>query len=170
MSQLSRYYVSLDNPLISRFTMESCLTVFVANSDYQVGLVGAIAVSHALFERANRDTTFDIDVSLTQYNIWYYRLGQYNQEQQKALRERNQDFEVRHYDEMNSLIAKTHAAVKASRPDVFTRPDYFVPMSGKEWGADGDIQILAPPMKLSKSVLKYDVPSGSRGRSEPQWA
>ncbi|KAK9784048.1 putative CoA-transferase family III domain-containing protein [Seiridium cardinale] len=146
------------------------LTHRVANSDYQVGVTGAVAVIHALLERANKDTTFDIDVSLTQYNIWYYRLGQYTREQQDALRQRNQGLELRHHDEMNSLIAKTHAALRACRPDIFAHPEYFTSIPGNEWGVDGDINILAAPMKLSRSVLKYDVPSGARGRSEPRWA
>lgn len=113
--------------------------------------------------------THDIDVSLTQYNIWYYRLGQYNEEQRKALLARNEGFYVRHYDEMPTLLTKTLAAVRKSRPDIWKHPEYFNTMSGKEWGLDEDISILAPPFSLAKSELGYAVPSGSRGRSKPEW-
>lgn len=135
-----------------------------------MGLAGAAAICHALFARTKEDVTFDIDISLTQYNIWYYRLGLYDPEQQKALLDLNKDLDVRHYDEMSSLIMKTYAAVKKSRPDAFTHPEYFETMSGKDWGIEDDIRILAPSFKLSNSTLGNNVPSGRRGRSEPVWS
>lgn len=142
---------------------------FSANSDYQTGLIGAAAILEALLNRTKNDVTYDIDVSLTQYNIWYYRLGQYDEAQCKALRARNEGFEVRHYDEMQTLLYKSHAAIAKARPDVFTHPEYFWKMSGKEWGIDEDVEILAPAFKMEKSKLEYTVPSGSRGRSKPEW-
>lgn len=142
----------------------------LANSDYQTGLLGAAAVLQALFQRTRSDTTYDIDLSLTQYNIWYYRLGQYNEEQCKQLLARNKGFHVRHYDEMSSLIPKTHAAIIKARPDILKNPAYFQIMCGKDWGLAGDINILAPSFNLEKSVLEYAVPSGSRGRSQPVWS
>lgn len=140
-----------------------------ANSDYQTGLIGAAAILQALLERTKNDATYDIDVSLTQYNIWYYRLGQYTPQQQKELLARNEGFHVRHYDEMQTLLFKSHDAIKKARPDLFTHPEYFWNMTGKEWGIDADISILAPAFKFEKSKLEYTVPSGSRGRSKPEW-
>lgn len=134
-----------------------------------MGLVGAAAVCHALFARTQSDTTFDIDVSLTQYNIWYYRLGEHLPEVQQALRDQHADLKLRHYDEMSSLITKTSAAVKKARPDLFEKPEFFERMSGEEWGVAEDIQILTTPFTLGKSVLTYDVPSGRKGRSEAEW-
>ncbi|KAJ5087454.1 hypothetical protein N7456_011070 [Penicillium angulare] len=77
-----------------------------------MGLAGAAAVCHALFARTKEAITFDIDISLTQYNIWYYRLGLHNSEQRKALLDMNQGLSLRHYDEMTSLFTKILAAVK----------------------------------------------------------
>jgi hypothetical protein len=134
-----------------------------------MGLAGATAVLDALIRRSKEDSTFDIDASLTQYNIWYYRLGEYTTEQKKNLLERNKGLHLRHYDEMASLIAKTSRAVQSSRPDLFTHPEYFVPISGKEWGIEEDIMILGPAFSLSESTLEYKVPSGSRGRSRSEW-
>jgi len=139
------------------------------NSDYQTGLIGAAAAIQALLTRAKDNVTFDIDLSLTQYNIWYYRLGQHNEDVWQAILERNPGFEVRHYDEMASLTGKTYRTVLASRPGLLQNPAYYMSMSGKEWGVDGDISILAPPFNLEKSKIGYDVPSGKRGRSRPDW-
>lgn len=166
MSQSFHCYVS--NPH-TFFNLINSLTVFPANSDYQVGLVGAIAILQALLERTQQDATYNIDVSLTQYNIWYYRLGQYNELQCKELLSRNQGFNVRHFDGMQTLLVKTHAAIKKVRPDIFEHPEYFWKIPGKEWGTEDDISVLAPAFKLEKSRLEYLIPSGSRGRSRPEW-
>ncbi|GAB7347766.1 hypothetical protein MBLNU459_g5312t1 [Dothideomycetes sp. NU459] len=159
ISWLQGKFMGLNEPVVP----------LLPNSDYQTGLLGAAAILQALLARTHEDVTYDIDVSLTQYNIWYYRLGQYNEERSQALLARNKGFHVRHYDEMQTLLAKIYAAIKKARPDIWTHPEYFVPMSGKEWGLDEDISILAPPFSLEKSELGYATPSGSRGRSDPVW-
>ncbi|KAF9632919.1 CoA-transferase family III [Lasiodiplodia theobromae] len=159
ISWLQGKFLGLDEPVVP----------LLPNSDYQTGLIGAAAILHALLERSKRAVTFDIDVSLTQYNIWYYRLGQYDEAQSAALRARNEGFHVRHYDEMQTLLWKSHAAIKKARPDLFQHPEWFWKMSGSEWGIDEEIEILAPAFKFEKSKLGYKVPSGSRGRSKPEW-
>ncbi|OJD30416.1 caib baif family enzyme [Diplodia corticola] len=159
ISWLQGEFLGLDEPVVP----------LLPNSDYQTGLVGAAAILHALLARTKAAATSDIDVSLTQYNIWYYRLGQYGPTQRAALLARNEGFRVRHYDEMQTLLFKSHDAIKKARPDLFRHPDFFWSMSGKEWGIDEDVNILAPAFKFEKSELGYAVPSGSRGRSKPEW-
>ncbi|KAH6999841.1 CAIB/BAIF family protein [Ilyonectria destructans] len=159
ISWLQGKFMGLDEPVVP----------LLPNSDYQTGLIGAAAILQALLERTKGDETFDVDVSLTQYNIWYYRLGQYDEEQSKALLARNEGFHVRHYDEMQTLLLKSYAAILKVKPDILERPEYFWEMTGKDWGMEDDIKILAPPFKLAKSKLEYIVPSGSKGRSKPEW-
>ncbi|KAM0421054.1 hypothetical protein ACHAPT_011125 [Fusarium lateritium] len=159
ISWLQGRFLGLDEPVVP----------LLPNSDYQTGLVGAAAILQGLLQRTKDDVTFDIDVSLTQYNIWYYRLGQYDEAQAKELLERNEGFQVRHTDDMQVLVFKTHAAMHKARPDLFKHPEYFWSMSGKEWGLEEDISILAPAFKFEKTQLGYAVPSGSRGRSKAEW-
>ncbi|KAH8714308.1 CoA-transferase family III domain-containing protein [Ilyonectria robusta] len=159
ISWLQGKFMGLDEPVVP----------LLPNSDYQTGLIGAAAILQALLERTKGDETFDVDVSLTQYNIWYYQLGQYDEEQSKALLARNEGFHVRHYDEMQTLLLKSYAAILKVKPDILERPGYFWEMTGKDWGMEDDIKILAPPFKLAKSKLEYIVPSGSKGRSKPEW-
>ena len=123
----------------------------------------------ALLARTKNEYTYDVDVSLTQYNIWYYRLGQYTPEQQRALLARNEGFHVRHYDEMQTLLVKTFDAIKKTRPEILTDPAHFQKISGKAWGLGEDISILAPAFTMEKTKLEYEVPSGSRGRSAAEW-
>ncbi|KAJ4319929.1 hypothetical protein N0V84_006112 [Fusarium piperis] len=159
ISWLQGRFLGLDEPVVP----------LLPNSDYQTGIVGAIAILQALLQRTKDNVTFDIDVSLTQYNIWYYRLGQYDEAQAKELLERNEGFSARHTDDMQVLLFKTHAAMHKARPDLLKHPEYFWRMSGKEWGIEEDITILAPAFKFDKTKLGYAVPSGSRGRSKAEW-
>jgi hypothetical protein len=113
--------------------------------------------------------TFDLEISLTQYNIWYYRLGTYSEDQQQQLRNRDTQFNPRHYDEMSTLVGKTHKSLEKVRPDIFTHPEYFWTMSGKEYGIDEDFKILAPAFTFESSELAWEIPTGRRGRSKPEW-
>jgi hypothetical protein len=132
-------------------------------------LVGAAAAVQALLARTKEDATFDIDISLTQYNIWYYRLGLYSEDQQKTLRSRDLQFNPRHYDDMSALVGKTHQSLQKIRPEMLKHPEYFWDMSGKEYGLDGDFKMLAPAFKFDKSSIGWKVPTGRRGRSKAEW-
>ncbi|PNP78695.1 hypothetical protein FNYG_08041 [Fusarium nygamai] len=159
LSYLQGKFLGLDEAVVPLFP----------NSDYQTGLVGAAAAIQALLARTKEDVTFDIDISLTQYNIWYYRLGSYSEDQQKALRNRDPQFSPRHYDDMSALVGKTHQSLQKIRPEIFKHPEYFWDMSGKEYGLDEDFKVLAPAFKFEKSSIGWDVPTGRRGRSKAEW-
>ncbi|KAG5808958.1 hypothetical protein H9Q71_006583 [Fusarium xylarioides] len=103
------------------------------------------------------------------YNIWYYRLGSYSEDQQKALRNRDPQFSPRHYDDMSAIVGKTHQSLQKIRPEIFKHPEYFWDMSGKEYRLDEDFKVLAPAFKFEKSSIGWDVPTGRRGRSKAEW-
>ncbi|KAH7244988.1 CoA-transferase family III domain-containing protein [Fusarium solani] len=159
LSWLQGEFLGLDEPVVP----------LLPNSDYQTGLVGAVAVIDALLARAKDNVTFDLEISLTQYNIWYYRLGTYSEDQQQQLRNRDTQFNPRHYDEMSTLVGKTHKSLEKVRPDIFTHPEYFWTMSGKEYGIDEDFKILAAAFTFESSELAWEIPTGRRGRSKPEW-
>ncbi|KAF9870901.1 caib baif family protein [Colletotrichum karsti] len=149
--------------------LEEAVVPLLPNSDYQTGLIGAVACIQALLARSKEDVTFDIDISLTQYNIWYYKLGLHSEQQQRELRERDPQFKPRHFDDMGTLVGKTHECWKRIRPDLFMHPEYFWDMSGEGYGLEENINILAPAFKFESTTLGWDVPTGRRGRSEPEW-
>lgn len=132
-------------------------------------MAGAAAAIQSLIARTKEDVTFDIDISLTQYNIWYYRLGLYSEEQQEKIRKRDPTFSPRHFDDMPVLVAKTHESCRRVRPDMFAHPEYFWEMSGQEYGLDENFLVLAPAFKFEKSHIAWEVPTGRRGRSKPEW-
>ncbi|OHE90301.1 formyl-CoA transferase [Colletotrichum orchidophilum] len=159
LSHLQGRFLGLDEPVVP----------LLPNSDYQTGLIGATAAIQALIGRTAEDVTFDIDISLTQYNIWYYNLGLYSDEQQRELRDRDPEFSPRHFDDMSALVGKTHQSWKKIRPDIFAHPEYFWDMSGREFGLDENFRILAPAFTFESTRLGWDEPSGRRGRSRPDW-
>ncbi|KAM0324144.1 hypothetical protein ACHAQA_008336 [Verticillium albo-atrum] len=167
--QISDCLVGLSHLQGKFLGLDEAVVPLLPNSDYQTGLVGAAAAIQALIARTKENKTFDIDISLTQYNIWYYELGLYSDAQQQELRARDAAFSPRHFDDMPVLVQKTFASFAKVRPDLFARPDYFWSMSGAEYGLDEDIRVLAPAFKFASSKLEWAVPSGRRGRSEPEW-
>lgn len=151
-------------PLVSVLT-DICPT---ANSDYQTGLVGAAAVVQALLARTQQDNTFDIDLSLTQYNIWFYRLGLQSEAVQQDIREMHAGFDIRHSHDVLEMVTKTHKSLLQARPGLI-KPEFYWDMDGSEWGLDRPIGVLAPAFKMSQTKLEYAVPSGRRGRSTAEW-
>ncbi|RGP62973.1 hypothetical protein FSPOR_8957 [Fusarium sporotrichioides] len=149
--------------------LDEAVVPLLPNSDYQTGLVGAAAAIQALLARTKEDATFDIDISLTQYNIWYYRLGLYSEDQQKTLRSRDLQFNPRHYDDMIALVGKTHHSLQKIRPEIFKHPEYFWDMSGEGYGLDEDFKVLAPAFKFEKSSIGWKFPTGRKGRSRANW-
>jgi hypothetical protein len=118
--------------------------VSTANSDYQTGLVGAAAVVQALLARTKEDKTFDIDVSLTQYNIWFYRLGLQSEAVQQSLREMHKGLELRHDQDVLEGVVRTHTSVLKARPDL-VQPEYF-------WRWTGVSGILIPRSRSSRRL------------------
>ncbi|KAM3553465.1 hypothetical protein MY1884_006663 [Beauveria asiatica] len=167
--QISDCLVGLSHVQGEFLGLDEAVVPLLPNSDYQVGLVGAAAVILALLRRTKENFSFDIDISLTQYNVWLYRLGLYSHGQQKTLRALDPQFQPRHFDDMSVLVQKTIDSFKKVRPDLFTQQDLFWPMSGVEYGLDEELRVLAPAFQFSASKIGWAVPSGKRGRSKPEW-
>lgn len=142
-----------------------------ANADYETGVLGAGLVVNALKLRATSDVTFNIDLSLVHYDIWLYRNGVYDAEQQKVLREKHSDMHLRYNNDLLEVYTAAQAAVEKLRPGILMTPDYYTKIPGKEWGEERDISITAPPFDLSVSTIGFKVPSGRRGWSNnnPDW-
>ncbi|KAF6812123.1 formyl-CoA transferase [Colletotrichum plurivorum] len=167
--QISDCLVGLSHLQGKFLDLEEAVVPLLPNSDYQTGLIGAIAAIQALRARTKEDVTFDIDISLTQYNIWYYQLGLYSEAQQQELRARDPQFKPRHYDDMGALVAQTYSSWLKVRPDLFSHPEFFWDMSGEGYSLDETMKVLAPAFKFETTTIGWEVPSGRRGRSEPKW-
>ncbi|KAK5064330.1 hypothetical protein LTR84_000163 [Exophiala bonariae] len=90
------------------------------NSDYQTGLVGAVAIMQALLQRASIGGSYDVQVSLTQFNNWYlHQVGLHDSVTRSSLLTLNPGFLPRHDMDIFELITKTVEQTKTlSESDV----------------------------------------------------
>ena len=107
-------------------------------------------------------------MSLTQYNIWFYRLSLQPEAVQQNLREMHKGLDLRHHMDVLEGLVNTQGSLLKVRPDL-VQPEYFWEMDGRQWNLDTQIKVLAPAFKLSQSKLEYTVPSGCRGRNAAEW-
>ncbi|CAF0789767.1 unnamed protein product [Rotaria sp. Silwood1] len=133
------------------------------NSDYQTGIVGAIAIVQALHKRAHQGGSYNVDVSLNQFNIWYLDLGQYTDTQGAEIMAKYPDLHLRHTDEMISLVTKTLTMMIKSVGEIFG-PQNFETINSPKWDVEhtGDLipmTILAPVITFDKTKLSYNVGS-----------
>lgn len=133
------------------------------NSDYQTGIVGAIAIMQALYKRAHQGGSYNVDVSLNQFNMWYVTLGQYTDEQTIHIMSKHPNLHLRHTDQMTSLIPKTIMTLVKSVGKIFA-PQHFQTINSPKWdlsntGKAVPITFLAPIITLDKTILSYNVGS-----------
>ena len=74
---------------------------FLPNSDFQTGIVGCIAILHALTRRAEHGGNYLVSTSLNQLNCFLIGLGEQSPEAQQAFRERWPGMKFRHYDDLH---------------------------------------------------------------------
>ncbi|KAH9211047.1 caib baif family enzyme, partial [Leptodontidium sp. 2 PMI_412] len=124
-------YFGLDEPVIP----------LLPNSDYQTGIIGAIAVSQALFSRSRKGGSYNVDISLTQYNLWYINLGVYDNATHENLLVINPGVVGRHDTELPQLVSQVAQASKSAlgegEGDLWDPKKRFTNVDMK-WGIEGE--------------------------------
>ncbi|KAH0845034.1 CAIB/BAIF family enzyme [Fonsecaea pedrosoi] len=150
------------------------------NSDYQTGLIGAMAICQALWKRHRVGGSYNVDISLTQYNLWLMKLGIHDQETCGKLRSLNPRFQARHDTELPSLLAQVKEESKKSLgvgPGKLWDPARFT-TSKMRWGfpdeeashLDWRTIVSFESSHGAKGVaLGYDRGSCAPGSDEPIW-
>ncbi|OAL22848.1 hypothetical protein AYO22_06756 [Fonsecaea multimorphosa] len=125
-------FLELDEPVIP----------LLPNSDYQTGLVGGIAIMQSLMKRASSGGSYNVFVSLNQFNNWYLRsVGQHDEETQATIRALYPGFLPRHDMDIFELISRTLEATKTVNGDgkgQLFDPAKFTTGSIR-WGKEGEI-------------------------------
>lgn len=142
-----------------------------ANADYQTGVLGSALIVNALLRRAKEDVTFNINLGLSNYNVWLCSLGIYDEQQQKKLRELHPNFKPTHLSDIPDIANMVVDTVRESIPGLVDNPEIYEQISGREWNEERPISIIKVPFNLSKSKTNFRVPSGRRGWSDsnPYW-
>ncbi|KAH7127334.1 CAIB/BAIF family enzyme [Dactylonectria macrodidyma] len=161
--------------------LNEAVVPLVPNSDYQTGVVGAVAICQALLRRAVEGGSYDVKTSLTQYNMWYSSLGKHDSEVQQHLRDLHPNLTVRHDTLLSEMTARTAASIQemAEREGDkdFFRPDRWAE-HGNRWGVEGELgqfldwsQIVKFQMRNSADAIKlgYDHGSCYPGSDKAAW-
>lgn len=110
---MNLWYLYFPTQTISEFraAVKLCQSLIAGRT----GIVGAISVCQALMRRTSEGGSFNIDLSLTQFNNWYIRTaGLHDAETKASLRALHPNFNPRHDTELFALIADTMKTTQAS--------------------------------------------------------
>lgn len=135
----------------------------------------------ALLKRASAGGSYNVDVSLTQFNNWYLRsLGLHSLETQAALRLLYPDFQPRHNMDIFELISRTVEATKNANGDkkgeLFDRARFTT--GPIRWGKEGEIakyldwgRIVTVKADGKSDDVVFGVRNGScmPGSDKPNW-
>lgn len=132
--------------------------------------------------RASEGGSFNVDVSLTQFNNWYIRrLGLHDQKTKSELRALHPDFNPRHDTELFELIdltVKTTRTSNGDSPGALWDPARWT-TGPVRWGKEGEIaryldwrRIVNIEQKSSGEeveIFGFDNGSCMPGSDEPVW-
>lgn len=71
--------------------------------------MGAIAILQALLQRAENGGSYNVDLSLNQFNLWYLGLGLHDESTAQTLLSRHPKFKPRHDTELFKLLNMTQS-------------------------------------------------------------
>lgn len=161
-------FLGLDEPVIPVFP----------NADYQVAFLGVVGILNGLYKRNLEGGSYNVDLSLTQYDIFLLRLGLLPpQEQQRLKEEASKDenpetslLKLRHHHDMTILIPKAVIFFKKLYPALFRKESFGVVESGwADGGAKETMNYLKSPLELGNVDLSPSVGSYPIGTFAPDW-
>ncbi|KAF5625191.1 CAIB BAIF family enzyme [Fusarium tjaetaba] len=140
-------------------------------SDYQTGLAGIIGILSAIHQRSKIGGSYNVDVSLTQFNQFLLGLGKHSAQVQQHLKNLHPDLNVRHYDDMLSLTEKFMRTAYGNTPRLFNSK-YFDETPSRFNGLEGQTETLTyvgPAATYDVTKLHYDIGSCFLDTYPPEW-
>ncbi|KAK5044467.1 hypothetical protein LTR84_010748 [Exophiala bonariae] len=165
-------FLGLDEPVVP----------LLPNSDYQTGVVGAVAILQALVQRAETGGDYNVDLSLNQFNLWYLGLGLHDAHTGLQLLDKHPNFKPRHDSEVFLLLDMTRRtcteATGTEKGDLFD-PDRWT--NGEiNWGIVGEkaryldwtrfMTFQSASGEDDDLILSFDHGSCLPGSHEPTWS
>lgn len=142
--------------------------------------MGAIAICNALFRRTHHGGSYNVDLSLTQFNNWYLRtLGLQDAKTVQSLRDKHPDFKPRHDTELFELVSltiKTTMASNGSGPSQLWDPARWTE-GPVRWGRDGEMARYLDWSRIVRIISQsspvdafgFDFGSCKPGSDPPVW-
>lgn len=152
--------LGLDEPMVPPFPM----------SDYGTGCVVSISVLLAVLKRAQYGGSYWCQSSLVQYDKFLLDQKPYPAFMwEKLLKQLPPEiFQLRYYDSVDRISSAALKFLKESHPELFDEEHgYFEKMHSD--GFDGEILVLKPVIKYSRSRVGFLCASRPNGFDEPKW-
>jgi hypothetical protein len=143
---------------------EAVVPIF-PNSDYGCGASGLVGVLHALYARATVGGVYNVDLSLSYYNLHVLKLGQYPTAIWDQIRPAAP---LRHDWEMSTMLPVILPEIFKRRPDVFQNPKFWYELDSKSFG--GVIRTPAPVVKPQNGfVIGIERAAVQNGDDAAEW-
>ncbi|KAI1879255.1 hypothetical protein JX265_002209 [Neoarthrinium moseri] len=151
-------FVGLDEPIVPP----------LPNADFQTGIIGCLGIMNALDRRTRDGGNYLVSMSLNQYNSFLLSVGSQEPNIQDGLKDKWNDLDFRHYDNMNRILRKLIPAFRSKVPELFVAKN-FTKISA-EWGkTHEEMEILVPAVRYEQTRLLYDLGSCEKGLHRAEW-
>ncbi|KAK5162375.1 hypothetical protein LTS14_000722 [Recurvomyces mirabilis] len=153
-------FMGINEPVVPPFPM----------SDYGTGLMGAVTVLTALYQRATQGGSFHIEVALVKYNQLLYRLGTYPLHVQQAMRDRfaGPFFELTHTSHTDVVSWTALEAMKRETPELFSDDESFT----ETWWSDAyqaKVKVVKQVAQIEGLDTGYARATRPNGTDTPSW-
>ncbi|OJD33683.1 uncharacterized protein BKCO1_2800014 [Diplodia corticola] len=140
------------------------------NSDHCTGVIGCVAVLHALMERGEHGGSYGVDVALNYYSHWLVRsCGAYPADVWNRLWSRYGKPAFRHYHNTRHTVPAVLHLLRRYRQDVLFRPAFFARYYSR--AIDATVERVRPVARFKDDAveLAYNVGTRGNGTDLPEW-
>lgn len=150
--------MNLNEPIVPPFPM----------SDYGTGCMGAIAALIGLHKRATIGGSWIGQTSLVQYDIFLLRLGLYDREVMREIKEKHdrEFWELRHADSVDEVGGRALKSMRRTHPELFAET-----LIQKGWskGFDEEIRWVRSAVDVEGIHVGFERASRPNGFDKPTW-
>ena len=139
-------------------------------SDYGTGCMGAIAALSGLYKRTTVGGSWHGKVSLLQYDLLLFRVGQYSESVQKQLRAGvNDDFlALRHNHSVDQISGTALLMLQKKYPELFDKEKFCETWYSRAYGAD--VSAIKPVVEIDGVDIGFARGSRPNGSDAPSWS
>jgi len=151
--------MGLNEPVVPPFPM----------SDYGTGCMGAIAALSGLYHRTTRGGSWHGKVSLLQYDLLLFDVGQYSEPIKNQLRANlSKEFlALRHSHSVDDISGTALLMLQRNYPELFDTQKFCETWYSEAYGAN--VRVVKPVVNIDGVNIGFERGSRPNGSDEPSW-
>ncbi|PMD32072.1 CoA-transferase family III [Hyaloscypha variabilis F] len=152
-------FMGLNEPVVPPFPM----------SDYGTGCMGAIAALSGLYHRTTRGGSWHGKVSLLQYDLLLFDVGQYSEPIKNQLRANlSKEFlALRHSHSVDDISGTALLMLQRNYPELFDTQKFCETWYSEGYGAN--VCVVKPVVNIDGVNIGFERGSRPNGSDEPSW-